>query len=87
MVVFESWLKDFMPLIATIPLAIAAFWISNRWMRLRHGDAGLRAEIAALRDEIDALRQEQAATQERLDFTERLLSQLRETHLDLPKST
>jgi hypothetical protein len=87
MLVFMSYLKDFMPLIATIPLAVAAIWIANRWMRLRRGDDELHAEIVALRDEVDALRQEQAATQERVDFTERLLSQLREAQLELPKSS
>ena len=82
---FWFYLKDLIPLLATIPLAVAAIWIAHRWSKLRRGDAELRAEIAALRDEVDALRQEQAETQERLDYTERLLGGLREAHSELPK--
>jgi chromosome segregation ATPase len=82
---FWFYVKDLMPLLATIPLAVAAVGMSYRWSKLRHGDAELRAEIAALRDEVDALRQEQAETQERLDYTERLLSARREARYELPK--
>src|SRR5437762_13685288 len=84
---FMFYLTPFMPLLATIPLAVVAIWIANRWFRLRRGDPELRAEIAALRDEVEALRQEQAETQERLDFTERLVSDLREAHSALPRSS
>ena len=87
MLEFWSYFKDVIPLLATIPLVIAALWISNRWSRFRRGDAELRAEIAALHDEVDALRQEQAETQERLDYTERLLRGLREADSELPKSS
>lgn len=85
MLIFMSYLKDFMPLIATIPLVVAAIWISHRWSGFRRGDAELRAEIAALRDEVASLRQEQAETQERLDYTERIMSGLRESHSEFPK--
>jgi chromosome segregation ATPase len=84
---FWFYLKDLIPLLATIPLAVAAIWISNRWSKLRRGDAELQAKIAALRDEVDALRQEQAETHERLDYAERLLGGLREAHSELPKSS
>ena len=87
MLVFWSYFKDLMPLLATIPLAVAAIWIVNRWLRLPRGDAELRVELAALRDEVDTLRQQQAETQERLDFAERLLSRLRDAHVELPKSS
>ncbi len=70
---FWFYLKDLMPLLATIPLAVAAIWIGNRWVRLRHGDADVQAEIADLRNDVDALRHELAETQERLDFAERRL--------------
>jgi predicted nuclease with TOPRIM domain len=66
---------------------VAAIWISHRWSSFRRGDAELRAEIAALRDEVDALRREQAQTQERLDYTEHMMSGLRESHSELPKPT
>ena len=41
-------------------------------------DPGLRNEVAALRDHVDALQQQLYETQERLDFTERLLTQGRD---------
>jgi len=85
MLIFMSYLKDFMPLIATIPLVVVAIWISHRWSSFRRGDAELRAEIAALRDQVDALRQEQAETQERLDYAERMMSGLRKSHSELPE--
>ncbi len=84
---FWFYLKDLMPLLATIPLAVAVIWIGNRWLRLRHGDAEGQAEIADLRNEVDALRHELAEMQERLDFAERLLKGLREAHSELPRSS
>jgi hypothetical protein len=83
---FMFYLKDFMPLIATMPLAVVAVWIANRWLKIRRGDAELPAEIAALRQEVDALRRQQEEMREQLDFAERLLSQLRDGHLGLPRS-
>jgi uncharacterized protein YlxW (UPF0749 family) len=41
-------------------------------------DPGLSNEVAALRDQVDALQQQLYETQERLDFTERLLTQGRD---------
>ena len=48
--------------------------------RVRAGvlDRGSQAELAALRDEVADLRGELMEVQERLDFTERLLSRFRE---------
>jgi len=76
-----------MPLLATIPLAVAVIWIGNRLLRLRHGGAEVQADIEALRNEVDALRHELAETQERLDFAERLLKGPREAHSALPRSS
>jgi hypothetical protein len=42
------------------------------------------ARIAALEDDLHAVRQELAETQERLDFTERLLARRSEDQLRLP---
>jgi hypothetical protein len=84
---FWFYLKVLMPVLATIPLAAAAIWIGNRWLRLRHGDAEVQAEIADLRNEVDALRHELDETQERLDFAERLLKGIREAHSELPRSS
>lgn len=43
----------------------------------RHGSAELAGEVSALREEVAALRAELIETHERLDFTERLLTQAR----------
>ena len=84
---FIVWVAPFIPFLAMLPPSFAAIWIANRWLRSRRVDAELRAEIAALRDEVTALRQGQAETQERLDFTERMLGQLREKQRELPRAS
>jgi hypothetical protein len=81
-----AFVGPFIPFIAMLPPAIAAMWIANRWLRAREGGSQLRAELAALHEEVTALRESQADMQERLDFSERLLSQLREGRRELPKS-
>ena len=81
------YLTPFIPFLAMIPPSIAAMWIANRWLRARKGGADLQAEITALREEVAALQQAQVEDQERLDFTERMLSQLRESHRELPKAS
>ena len=43
----------------------------------RDGDAELRSELEALRGEVEALRGDLVETQERLDFSERLLAGVR----------
>lgn len=46
----------------------------------RHGagDADLQADVLAMRDQLDYMQQQLSETQERLDFTERLMSQQRQ---------
>jgi hypothetical protein len=62
----------------------AIVWGVVQFARVRqHGklvDPGLSNEVAALRDQVDALQQQLYETQERLDFTERLLTQGRDAH-------
>ena len=79
------FLAPFIPFLAMLPPSLAAVWIANRWLKSRGASTELRAEVAALRDEVAALRQIQAEAQERLDFADRLLSQLREGRRELPK--
>ena len=68
-------LTPFIPLLAMIPPSLAAMWIASRWLKSK----GATAEIVALREEIAELRQAQIDMQERVDFSERLLKQVRET--------
>ena len=46
--------------------------------RIRGGAGAWEPEVTRLREEVEALRRELGETQERLDFTERLLAQGRE---------
>jgi hypothetical protein len=77
-------LIPFMPLFATLPLALAAVVIARIIVRSREGGKELRAEVDAMRDELGMLRQSQVEMQERLDFTERMLGQVRGARPDLP---
>jgi uncharacterized caspase-like protein len=70
-----------------IPLAGVIFFGLQKLARTRLEEARLRAgvsekaaeaEITALRDEVGELRRELSEVQERMDFTERLLSQARQ---------
>ena len=81
------FLAPFIPFLMMLPPSLAAIWIANRWLKTRGASAQFQAELKSLREEMDALRQAQAESQERLDFAERLLAQLRETRRELPKGT
>jgi predicted nucleic acid-binding Zn-ribbon protein len=64
-------------LFLTAPFAIAAAWIVHRIMRARERLAVSREEFERLREHLEALTVNLGEVQERLDFTERVLSQLR----------
>jgi hypothetical protein len=80
-----GFLGPFIPFIAMLPPAIAAMWIANRWIKSREGGSQVRAELAAMREELASLKESHAELLERLDFSERMLSQLREGRRELPK--
>jgi hypothetical protein len=75
----------FVPFLAMLPPSLAAVWICNRWLKARGAGTEVRSEIAALRDEVGTMRQAQAEMQERLDFAERMLAQVRGGHRELPE--
>lgn len=79
------FLAPFIPFLAMLPPSLAAIWIANRWLKTRGTSAELQGELKALRDEVGVLRQVQVESQERLDFAERMLAQLREGRRELPK--
>jgi hypothetical protein len=81
------FLAPFIPFLAMLPPSLAAIWIANRWLKTRGTSAELQAELKALRDEVGVLRQVQVESQERLDFAERMLTQLREGRRELPKGS
>lgn len=76
-------IAPFIPILAMIPPSVAAVWIARLWLNSR----GSSAELAALREEIAELRQVQVDMQERIDFSERMLSQVRESQRDLPRGS
>ena len=80
-------LAPFIPFLAMIPPSLAAMWIASRWLKSRKTNVELHAEIEALKEQVAELRQVQVDMQERVDFTERMLSQVRESHRELPKGS
>jgi chromosome segregation ATPase len=78
-------LAPFIPFLAMIPPSLAAMWIASRWLKNRKAVDELQAELATLREDVAELRQAQADAQERLDFTERLLSQVRDGRHELQR--
>ena len=74
-------LAPFIPFLAMIPPSLAAMWIASRWLKSK----GSNGEIAALREELAELRQTQIDMQERVDFSERMLKQVREAQRELPR--
>ena len=73
-----EFLVPFMPLFGTLPFAVAAAWIVHRILRHRERLSSSGAEMEQIRQEIEALRASYVDLQERLDFTERILAQVRE---------
>ena len=73
-----EFLVPLMPLFATLPLAVGAAWIVHRILRHRERTSASNAQIEELRQEVEALRAGHTELQERLDFTERVLAQVRD---------
>ena len=81
-------LQPLIPIFAlAIPLAGIVFYGLQRLARTRLEEARLRAggleksaetDLTALRDEVGELRRELSEVQERMDFAERLLTQVRD---------
>ncbi len=74
----DDWmaLVPLMPLFGALPLAAAAVAIAFIWRRRREKPLDLlEAQNAELRDELHAMRRELSEAHERLDFTERLLTE------------
>ena len=80
-----AFLGPLVPFLALLPPSIAAIIIGTRWIKSREGGSDVHTELAALREEVTALRDVQAELVERLDFSERMISQLREAAKQLPK--
>ena len=71
-----------MPFFATVPIAVAAVVIAKLWRRRRDAPgAELEAQNKEMHEELATLRRELTEAQERLDFTERVLTQQRRERL------
>lgn len=73
-----EFLVPFMPFLGALPFAAAAAYIAYAILRHRERMAGTNAELEQIRQELEALRANHAELQERLDFTERILAQVRD---------
>ena len=73
-----EFLVPFMPLFGMLPVAVAAAWIAHRILRHRERMGISNEQIERLRQELEALRDAHVDVQERLEFTERVLAQIRE---------
>jgi hypothetical protein len=74
----DNWmaLVPFMPMLAALPLAAAAVIVALIWRRRRDQPVEmLEEQNAEMRNELQALRRELSEAHERLDFTERLLTE------------
>jgi hypothetical protein len=77
----------FIPIVALIPPSLAAMWIANRWLTSRRTNTEIHEELAMLREEVGELRQANADLLERLDLTDRMISQVRDGQRDLPRGS
>lgn len=80
----SQYFVPLMPLFLTLPLAVAAVVIARIFVRSRERGKDPHADLDAIREEVSALRQSQAEILERLDFAERMLTQVREARHGLP---
>lgn len=71
-------LVPLMPLFGTLPLAVGAAWIVHRFLKHRERTSASKGQIEELHQEVEALRAAHLELQERLDFTERVLAQVRD---------
>jgi len=69
-----------MPFLGAVPIAVAAVVIAKLWQRRRDAPvAELEVQNQEMHAELATLRRELTEAQERLDFTERVLTQQRRT--------
>lgn len=73
-----EYLVFLMPLLGTLPLAVAAVVIARWWFRHRLLRGELAEQLAELHTAVESLQSATIDLQERLDFAERLLTQLKD---------
>ncbi len=73
-----EFLIPFMPLLGGLPFAAAAVLIARMWFRHRDSRGTLAQQVEELEARIEGLRQGQVELQERAEFTERILAQIKD---------
>jgi hypothetical protein len=73
-----EFLVPLMPLFGSLPIAVAAVVIARLWFRHRNSQGDLAESVHELQAQVEALRLGQVELQERAEFAERLLSQVKE---------
>ena len=77
---FFLFLVPLMPLLGGIPIAVAAVLVARMWFRHREVRGDLSQQVQELEAKFEALRLGQVELQERAEFAERLLNQVKEGH-------
>ncbi len=72
------FLVPFMPLLGGIPIAVALVLVARMWFRHRELRGDLSQQVQDLEARFEALRLSQVELQERAEFAERLLHQVKE---------
>ncbi len=73
-----EFLVPLMPLLGSLPIAVAAVLVARMWFRHREFRGALSDQVQDLQAQIEVLRLGQVELQERTEFAERLLSQVKE---------
>jgi hypothetical protein len=73
-----EFLVPLMPLFGSLPIAVAAVVIARLWFRNRQSQGDLAQQVQELQAQVESLRMGQMELQERAEFAERLLNQVKE---------
>ena len=79
-----EFLIPFMPLLGGLPFAVAAVLIARMWFRHRESRGTLAQQMEELEARFEVLRQGQIELQERAEFAERILGQLKDSNRITP---
>jgi len=71
-------LVPFMPLLGSVPIAVAVVLVARMWFRHRETGGAVSSRVEELEARVEALRLGQVELQDRAEFAERLLNQVKE---------
>jgi hypothetical protein len=75
---FFLFLVPFMPLLGSVPLAVAIVLVARMWFRHRELRGDRSQQVQELTAKVEALQLGQLELQDRAEFAERLLNQVKE---------